>query len=98
MVSKVESVKEEKFSITESYTFIPFLNWIFPTGRRYNKDRKKQTVVFQFHQHMHRVRLRNLDATDKKSSYKMKHKKFRKYITNKWRESKHGKITYQKDY
>lgn len=30
------------FSITESYTFIPFLNWIFPAGRRYNKDGKKQ--------------------------------------------------------
>ena len=29
--------------ITESYTFIPFLNWIFPAGRRYNKDGKKQT-------------------------------------------------------
>ena len=32
-----------KALITESYTFIPFLNWIFPAGRRYNKDGKKQT-------------------------------------------------------
>ena len=67
--------------ITESYTFIPFLNWIFPAGRRYNKDGKKQTGQGC--------------GADRDGGVQ---ERLRENMANKWRKSKHGEITYQKDY
>ena len=49
-------------------------------------------VAPEFHQRTHRVRLRNLGTTDKKSSHKIKHRKIpRVHVLQSWKICLYGK-------
>ena len=50
----------------------------------------------EFHQRTHRVRLRNLGTTDKKSSHKIKHKKIPRVHKNQKEDFPYGRYTGEK--
>jgi len=53
-------------------------------------------VAPEFHQRTHRVRLKNLGTTDKKSSHKIKHKKIPRVHKNQKEDFPYGRYTGEK--
>ncbi len=68
-VKSLEQVKKLTFDVVE---YLLCLLGVFP-ALAFVAD--FPSVALKFHQRTHRVRLRNLGTTDKKSSHKIKHRK-----------------------